>query len=168
MQEELQVTVDTSDVDASTREAQLASERANMAAAAAAGATVAQAQLIGQVMEAGREDAQQAAIDAEVAARDAEQAATDAVTTNVAVMAQFQRLHDTFLERLTALEEQVSNIRRSNESAQEEEAEEEGGSDDVTEIQQEEVPGASTEGTGEDNVSDGNRRPVKGRARRRR
>jgi len=92
------------DAQLAAADAQHSSENANMAAAAAAGATVAQAQLIDATMAAGREDSQRAAEAAQAAEAQTEQAANDAVTTNVAVMGQFQRFHDEMLERIGGLE----------------------------------------------------------------
>lgn len=92
------------DTQIATAEAQHSSENANMAAAAAAGATVAQAQLIDATMAAGREDSQRAAEAAKAAEAKTEAAANDAVTTNVAVMGQFQRFHDEMLQRFGDLE----------------------------------------------------------------
>ncbi len=95
------------DAELAAADAQHSSENANMAAAAAAGATVAQAQLIDATMAAGREDSQRAAEAAKAAEAQTEQAANDAVTTNVAVMGQFQRFNDSILERLGQLESKL-------------------------------------------------------------
>jgi hypothetical protein len=94
-----------------TAEAQHASENANLSAAAAAGATVAQAQLIEATMAAGREDSQRAAEAAQAAEAQTEAAANDAVTTNVAVMGAFQRFHDEMLERIGGLENKLLEAR---------------------------------------------------------
>jgi hypothetical protein len=92
------------DNESASMDARQSAEDANMAAAAAAGATIAQSQLIEATMQAGREDGQQAAIEAANAAHESEVAANDAVTTNVAVMGQYQRFNDTMMGRFDALE----------------------------------------------------------------
>lgn len=90
--------------DIATQQAENAAQEAEIAAAAATSAAVAQGQLIGQVMEASREDASRQADRAESAAREA--AAAEESTRNVfdAALAEIKALVDGLGERLTALE----------------------------------------------------------------
>lgn len=158
MEDELTVQIDNSEAENAARDAQIAAENANMAAVAAASASVAQANLIGAVMEAGREDAQSAAISAEQAAHDAEVAATDAATTNVAVMAQFQRFHDTIIAEMELMRQEIATVKQNTPAPVVQEPEEE-----VQDIQ----PESTEESIEEENTASGNRRSRKGRMKRR-
>lgn len=88
------------DAASAAMDAERAARDAEMAAAAAAGATIAQGQLIGQVMEHAREDARESAGDAADAATEAEQAAEVAVAVNMMTAEQYQEI----CRRLDALE----------------------------------------------------------------
>jgi hypothetical protein len=144
-----------------TAEAQAATRDAELATAMAAGASVAQAQLVGQVMEAGREDANQAAIDAEIAAQEAESAADDAVTTNVAVLAQMQSWQRSVDERITAMEAHILSRNATPEPAQEEATPTE---EQVTEINPEAAAEPEAEAEAAE-ATEGTRTPSRNRRR---
>lgn len=104
-----------------TIEAETAAREAELAAASAVGATVAQSQLISAVMEHAREDARESALDASEAARESTSAAETAIAVNVVTaemivdlekrIAELEGKHAAMeLERRTPTEEQVTEI----------------------------------------------------------
>lgn len=94
------------DAVSATMDAERAARDAELAAASAAGATIAQGQLIGAVMEHAREDARESASDAEVAAGEAEESAELAVAVNMMTAEQYQEL----CRRLDALEARNAEV----------------------------------------------------------
>src|SRR5229473_3597035 len=94
------------DAASAAMDAERAARDAEMAAASAAGATVAQGQLIGAVMEHAREDARESAGDAELAASEAESAAEIAVAVNAMTAEQYMEI----IRRLDALEAKDAEV----------------------------------------------------------
>lgn len=101
MTDEVTINVDDTEAQIAAGDAERAADDARVAAAAAMGATVAQGQLIGQVMEHAREDARESAADAEQASDEAESAAAVAVEVNAITAEMYQDL----LKRIEALEQ---------------------------------------------------------------
>lgn len=94
------------DAVSAAMDAERAARDAELAAASAMGATVAQGQLIQQVMEHAREDARESAGDAANAATEAEQAAELAVAVNMMTAEQYQEI----CRRLDALEAKDAEV----------------------------------------------------------
>lgn len=116
MAEEVTVQVDDTQAQSAAYHAEVAAENANLAAASAAGATVAQGQLISAVMEHAREDARESAADADIAAKEAESAAETAVAVNSITAEMYAQM----LTRLEAIERSHEEIKSAQVSVPQE------------------------------------------------
>lgn len=86
---------------------------ANIAAAAAEAAAINQAQIIGVVTEAAREDAERARSEAECAADEAEQAAELAAVVSEVTIEQVRQMLEEHNGRITALENRPTHLEKA-------------------------------------------------------
>lgn len=106
--EDIELSVDTSEVDHASSSAELAAQQANEAAAAATAAAINQAQIVSDVTAYAREDAQSAAAEANAAATVAENAANAASEFKELIVSEVQALLAPVLDRLNAVESRHS------------------------------------------------------------
>lgn len=104
MEGELEVSIDTSEVDNASTSAEQSAQSANEAAARAEAAAVNQGQLIETVTAYAREDAREAAAEANASAANAEAAAEFAISTKDQFLAEVTAVLEPLMLRVQQLE----------------------------------------------------------------